>query len=244
MVEKNSNEEDDDNATTMSSVAKAGMTNYESLRRLNVDYESPSRGTNYVLPNNNNPIQDFLRSLAYDSDGPYKIQRTVMDTYIKSCAGYSVCTYILGVGDRHLDNLLLHQSGHFFHCDYSFILGSDPKKYLPMRVTQDMINGMGGWSSDNYCQFLSLACAAFLTIRRPENVRHLLSLIRLLQGCNLPDLEETQSIEAAIQGVRDRLQLDLSDEDAIEFMEKLIKDSVASKMWIAVDAIHSIAKRF
>lgn len=113
-----------------------------------------------------------------------------------------------------------------------------------MRVTQDMINGMGGWSSDNYCQFLSLACAAFLTIRRPENVRHLLSLIRLLQGCNLPDLEETQSIEAAIQGVRDRLQLDLSDEDAIEFMEKLIKDSVASKMWIAVDAIHSIAKRF
>ena len=240
----NSNEEDDDNATTMSSVAKAGMTNYESLRRFNVDYESPSRGTNYVLPNNNNPIQDFLRSLAYDSDGPYKIQRTVMDTYIKSCAGYSVCTYILGVGDRHLDNLLLHQSGHFFHCDYSFILGSDPKKYLPMRVTQDMINGMGGWSSDNYCQFLSLACAAFLTIRRPENVRHLLSLIRLLQGCNLPDLEETQSIEAAIQGVRDRLQLDLSDEDAIEFMEKLIKDSVASKMWIAVDAIHSLAKRF
>jgi hypothetical protein len=48
-----------------------------------------------------------------------------------------VITYKLGLGDRHLDNLLLHQSGFFFHCDYSFILGNDPKKYLPLRMTQD-----------------------------------------------------------------------------------------------------------
>ena len=167
-----------------------------------------------------------------------------MDNFVKSCAGYSVCTYILGVGDRHLDNLLLHESGHFFHCDYSFILGKDPKKYLPMRITQDMINGMGGWKSDNFCQFLSLASAAFLTLRRPENVRHLLSLIRLLEGCNFHDLEKTQTIESAIQGVRERLKLDCSDEEAIIFMEKLIQDSCSSKMWIAVDAIHNLAQKF
>jgi hypothetical protein len=240
-------DDDNDDNITLSSVAKAGMTNYESLSRLRADSISspkPSNtGSNYVLPNNNNPIQDFLRSFAYDPDGSYKIKREAMDTYAKSCAGYSVCTFILGVGDRHLDNLLLHQSGHFFHCDYSFILGKDPKKYLPMRITQDMINGMGGWRSDNFCQFLSLACAAFLTLRRPENVRHLLSLIRLLEGCGLPDLEKTQSIETSIQGVRDRLKLDLSDEEAIVFMEKLIQDSCSSKMWIAVDAIHSLAQK-
>ena len=240
-------DDDDDDNITLSSVAKAGMTNYESLSRLRADnISSPKHsntGSDYVLPNNNNPIQDFLRSFAYDPDGSYKIKREAMDTYVKSCAGYSVCTYILGVGDRHLDNLLLHQSGHFFHCDYSYILGKDPKKYLPMRITQDMINGMGGWNSDNFCQFLSLACAAFLTLRRPENVRHLLSLIRLLEGCGLPDLEHTQTIETAIQGVRDRLKLDLSDEEAIVFMEKLIQDSCSSKMWIAVDAIHSLAQK-
>eukprot|EP00536_Pseudo-nitzschia_multiseries_P009935 jgi/Psemu1/202007/e_gw1.289.5.1 len=205
---------------------------------------SPNASGSYVLPNNNNPIQDFLRSLAYDPDGLYRIKRDVMDTFVKSCAGYSVCTYVLGVGDRHLDNLLLHESGHFFHCDYSFILGKDPKKYLPMRITKEMINGMGGRKSDNFCQFLSLACAVFLTLRRPENVRYLLSLIRLLEGCGLPDLEKTQSLEAAIQGVRDRLKLDLTDEEAIIFMEKLIEDSSSSKMWIAVDAMHSLAQRF
>jgi len=238
---------DNDDSITLSSVAKAGMTKYESLNRLRTEDESSEElnpGGSYVLPNNNNPIQDFLRSLAYDPDGSYKIKRDVMDTFVKSCAGYSVCTYILGVGDRHLDNLLLHESGHFFHCDYSFILGQDPKKYLPMRITTEMINGMGGWKSDNFCQFLSLACAAFLTLRRPENVRHLLSLIRLLKGCGLPDLEKTQSIEDAIQGVRDRLKLDLTDEEVIVFMEKLIEDSCASKMWIAVDAMHSLAQKF
>jgi phosphatidylinositol 3-kinase len=242
-------DDDEDDNITLSSVAKAGMTKYESLSRLRTEdkkstLKESKTGSNYVLPNNDNPIQDFLRSLAYDPGGPYKIKREVMDTYVKSCAGYSVCTYALGVGDRHLDNLLLHESGHFFHCDYSFILGKDPKKYLPMRITQDMINGMGGWKSDNFCQFLSLACAAFLTLRRPENVRHLLSLIRLLEGCGFPDLENTQTIEKAIQGVRDRLKLDLSDEEAIIFMEKLIQDSCSSKIWLAVDAIHSLAQKF
>lgn len=231
----------DDAEDELSSVAKAGLTKYESLQRIGSTLPKATKNKDSVR---NNPIQDYLRSCAYDPEDPYMIHKDVMEAYVKSCAGYCVITYILGVGDRHLDNLLLHQSGQFFHCDYSFILGNDPKQYLPVRMTEDMVNGMGGRDSDNFAMFLSLTCAAFLTLRRPENVRHLLSMVRLMENCSLPDVEENQSIEAAILGIRERFRLDLSEDQAISFMEKLIEDSCSSRMWIAVDAIHTLGKRF
>ena len=191
------------------------------------------------------PIADYLRSVAFDPQSPYLIRKDVMDNYVKSCAGYSVITYILGVGDRHLDNLLLHQSGAFFHCDYSFILGSDPKKVnIPMRITEDMVYGMGGRESENYSKFLSLVGAAFLALRRQENVRVLLSMVCLMQASCLPDISENQSIEQAVFGVRDRLRLNLSESQAISYIEEVVEASLSNKIWIAVDAIHSLGKKF
>jgi Phosphatidylinositol 3- and 4-kinase len=229
---------------------KPGMSKYGSLRRLSGQQNESLRllatgrmaGARGSIAND--PIQDYLRSVAFDPTAPYFIRRDVMDTYVKSCAGYSVITYVLGVGDRHLDNLLLHQSGSFFHCDFSFILGSDPKTYLPMRLTEDMVYGMGGRESDNFARFLSLISASFLALRRPENVRILLSMVRLMKASCLPDVSENQPIEQAILGVRDRLRLDLSDSRAIVFMEELVEASLSNKMWIAVDAIHHLGKKF
>ncbi|KAJ2749910.1 Phosphatidylinositol (PI) 3-kinase, partial [Coemansia nantahalensis] len=60
-----------------------------------------------ILAENNNSILAYLRRGNPDPDGPYGVAAAVMETYVKSCAGYCVITYLLGVGDRHLDNLLL-----------------------------------------------------------------------------------------------------------------------------------------
>lgn len=227
----------------LSQVAKSGLFKYQSLQS-RIKPSSFTKGQEHENTLDNNSIQSFLRSAAYDPDAPYFIRREVMDNYVKSCAGYCVLTYLLGVGDRHLDNLLLHQDGYFFHCDYSFILGNDPKKYLPMRITEDMVHGMGGRESDNYAMFLSLAGATFIALRRHENVRVILSLVRLMVPSGLPDVSSNQSPEQVINGMLARLCLYLSDEEAISYMEQLIEDSICSKMWIAVDAMHSIGKRF
>ncbi len=62
----------------------------------------------------------------------------------------SFCSsYLLGVGDRHLDNLLLQSNGKLFHIDFGFILGEDPKSWPPpMKITREMVLAMGGENSE------------------------------------------------------------------------------------------------
>lgn len=212
---------------------------YESLRALR---RTPASKDKIGL-SGDNPVQEFLRASSFDKAAPYLIRKEVMDTYIKSCAGYSVITYLLGVGDRHTDNLLLHADGYFLHCDYSFLLGQDPKTYLPMRVTTHMINGMGGCDSDNFAKFLSLVGAAFTALREPTSVRILLSLVRILSDTDLPSLSFGQTPDEALRSMLQRFRLDLNNDEAVEYIEEVINMSMKSKMWLAVDVMHDISKR-
>ena len=105
-----------------------------------------------------------------------------------------------------------------------------------------MVHGMGGKDSDNYAMFLSLAGAAFLALRRHENVRVVLSLVRLMVGNK--ELSIHANPDQAVVLLRERLCLNISDTEAVSYIEELIETSISSKLWMAVDAIHSLGKRF
>jgi phosphatidylinositol 3-kinase len=94
-----------------------------------------------VLSKYNGSIMQFFQATAPQKGAKYDVRPDVMSTYVRSCAGYCVITFLLGVGDRHLDNILLRATGHFFHIDFGFIFGRDPKPLPPaFRLTREVSN--------------------------------------------------------------------------------------------------------
>ena len=86
-------------------------------------------------------IQAYFHRPGPNDKSPHGVSPEMMDTYVKSCAGYCVITYLLSVGDRHLDNLLLTEFGHLIHIDFGYILGRDPKIFPPpMRLSKEMVS--------------------------------------------------------------------------------------------------------
>ena len=185
-------------------------------------------------------ILAYLRANNPDGNADLGIRKEAMDTYVKSCAGYCVITYLLGVGDRHLDNLLLAPSGHFFHADFGYILGRDPKPFAPqMKLCREMIEGMGGSGSTQYADFKSYCFTAYAALRKSSNL--ILNLFSLMVGANITDIRLMQrEAGGAVEKVRERFHLEMTEEEAMRHFEGLIGDSVGAIFPLFIDTIHNM----
>ncbi|KAJ1722828.1 Phosphatidylinositol (PI) 3-kinase [Coemansia erecta] len=191
-----------------------------------------------ILAENNNSILAYLRRTSPDPEGTYGVAADVMETYVKSCAGYCVITYLLGVGDRHLDNLLLTPQGHLFHVDYGYILGRDPKPFPPpMKLCKEMVEAMGGMDSLMYQRFRSHCFVAFSILRKSSNL--ILNLFSLMVHSNIPDIAIAP--DQAVAMVQDKFRLDLSEEEAMRYFQTLINDSVRALFPQVIETIHKWA---
>ncbi|KAG0635478.1 kinase-like domain-containing protein [Tuber brumale] len=186
-------------------------------------------------------ILPYLKLNNPDPTQEYGVRAEVMDTYVKSCAGYCVITYILGVGDRHLDNLLLTPDGHFFHADFGFILGRDPKPFAPaMKLCKEMVDGMGGANSRHYNDFKNYCYTAYTTLRKSSNL--ILNLFALMVDANIPDIRLEP--DKAVLKVKDRFCLEMTEEDAIKHFRILIDDSMNSVLPVLIDRMHGLAQKW
>jgi len=211
-----------------------------------LEFVEKSIPVSQILSSNSNSILEFFKNVAPQEGARYSVKPDVLQTYMRSCAGYCVLTYLLGVGDRHLDNILIQPSGHFFHIDFGFIFGRDPKPLPPaFRLTKEMVDGMGGTDSKEYKQFCSLACQAFNTLRKSAGL--VLNLLHLMSDAGIEDLSNHPIGDAieVISKVEERFRLDLTDEQAETFFIGLINDSQAALAPRVMEKFHqfSVAMR-
>jgi phosphatidylinositol 3-kinase len=183
----------------------------------------------------------YLRAHNPDDSAPLGVRKDAMDTYIKSCAGYCVITYLLGVGDRHLDNLLIAPSGAFFHVDFGYILGRDPKPFAPqMKLCREMIEGMGGAQHPNYLVFKEYSFTAWSTLRKSSNL--LLNLFALMQSANIPDIKVER--EGSVRKVQERMWLTKGENEAGREFERLIEESMGDWKAGVIDWAHEFVQTY
>ena len=68
---------------------------------------------------------------------------TIKNKFIKSMATFSIASYLIGVGDRHLDNFLVDiTDGEVFGIDFGIAFGSGVQlampELMPFRLTQQI----------------------------------------------------------------------------------------------------------
>ncbi|RCN40304.1 hypothetical protein ANCCAN_13759 [Ancylostoma caninum] len=66
---------------------------------------------------------DVLRNWLMKHNTTEFLYKQALDNFTRSCAGWCVATYVLGIGDRHNDNILVTTAGHVFHIDFGKYMG-------------------------------------------------------------------------------------------------------------------------
>ncbi|KDO35605.1 hypothetical protein SPRG_18804 [Saprolegnia parasitica CBS 223.65] len=160
----------------------------------------------------------------------------VVRNFVLSCAGYCVATYVLGIGDRHNDNLMLTASGQFLHIDFGHFLGHF-KTYMgyareraPFVLTHAMVTVMG----DQFPLFQTTCVQAFLVLRAHSSF--LISLLELELSAAIPELNRN-----SIAWLQKALLLELSDGDAQIRLEALIQEALATVTTRINHATHLLA---
>jgi len=198
-----------------------------------VEFIANSHTIQHILEAHNKDIKRFFMH----HNPRQKDQADALNTFVKSCAGYCVMTYILGIGDRHLENILLTTDGHMFHIDFGFIFGKDPKPLPPaMKFSKEMVEAMGGASSVNYRDFRHYCCLAFKVLRKHAHV--ILNLLSLMADANIPNMMDEP--ETHIRKVQDNFQLGLSDEEADHYILGKIDESLRALFTVMNDKLHSL----
>uniref|UniRef100_A0A663LSK0 Phosphatidylinositol 4,5-bisphosphate 3-kinase catalytic subunit delta isoform n=1 Tax=Athene cunicularia TaxID=194338 RepID=A0A663LSK0_ATHCN len=180
------------------------------------------------------------------SKNPGDALEQAIEEFTLSCAGYCVATYVLGIGDRHSDNIMIRETGQLFHIDFGHFLGNFKTKFginrerVPFILTYDFVHVIQQGKTNNnekFERFRGYCEKAYMILRRHGLL--FLHLFALMKAAGLPEL----SCSKDIQYLKDSLALGKTDEEALKHFRlkfnEALRESWKTKVnWLA----HNVSK--
>ncbi|XP_078098186.1 phosphatidylinositol 4-phosphate 3-kinase C2 domain-containing subunit beta isoform X2 [Mustelus asterias] len=209
------------------------IPNAETLRKIQVEHGVTGSFKDH-------PLAEWLQKHNPNEEEYEK----AVENFIYSCAGCCVATYVLGICDRHNDNIMLKTSGHMFHIDFgkflghAQMLGNFKRDRAPFVFTSDMayvING-GDKPSSRFHDFVDLCCQAYNLIRKHTDL--FLNLLGLMLSCGIPELSDIQDLRY----VYDALRPQETDAHATTYFTRLIESSLGSVATKLNFFLHNLAQ--
>ena len=175
----------------------------------NVQPTSESEGFISIVPDCETlyAISEELKTTIINyllSHNPDESVGKLRDRFKKSCAVYSVIAFLLSISDRNTENLLVTTTGQQFHIDYSYCLGQDPKPLRTscIRITNQMLDALGGENSTEYEEFKELCGNIYDILRRHVNTFVcILSLVPQFKSSSRtsPQIDEDEMLEEIVK---------------------------------------------
>jgi hypothetical protein len=192
------------------------------------------------------PIAKWLQEI-----NPKKEYEKAQMNFVYSCAGYCVATFVLGIGDRHCDNIMCSRKGDLFHIDFGHFLGhfktfaglkreTSPFVFTPQYIEVMRTSIEPGLKdpkeSPLFKKFLELSCEAYDVVR--ENGGLMMILFMLMLETGIPELV---SLENDVGFLQKTLILSNTKEEASQHFIDQTMSALVNKRQLFSDYCHIVA---
>ena len=159
-----------------------------------------------------------------------------------SNVAYCLATFVLGIGDRHNDNIMIKKNGELFHIDFGHFLGHFKYKMgikrerAPFVFTRQFQSVLGGDTGEDFKKFKSYLERGYIILRNNKEI--IITLMSILLCTGIPELNEK-----SLRYLENSLLLKKDDKEAIDFLNKKLSESMDSVSTKLNFAIHIVANK-